>query len=84
MNLTDIREVKTLQADIRQVFSTPQGESVLKFMESTCYWYESVFDPVDRDLTLLHAGSRQVLATIKTFLKNTPEEIVALIKAKEA
>jgi hypothetical protein len=83
MNMTDLNVVKALIGNIRHCFNTPQGEEVMKFLEVSCGWYESVFDPTNRDAILVNAGRREVVATIKTLLKNTPEEIVALAAAQQ-
>ncbi len=82
-NLTDIRYVKDLQSNLRATFESSAGKEVMDFLENACGWYESVFDPVNRDIVLLNAGKREVLATIKTLLKLTPEQIVAMAKQKE-
>jgi hypothetical protein len=66
------------------MFSTPQGKEVMKFLEESCGWYQSVFDPVNRDLTLINDGRRQVVATIKTLIEYPAEQIVALAKSKES
>ena len=82
-NLTDIRYVKDLQTNLRVVFDNPQGKEVMHFLETSCGWYESIFDPVNRDIILLNAGKREVLATIKTLLEFPAEQIVAMAKEKE-
>lgn len=81
--MSNIDYVKGLQSNMRATFETPQGEEVMKFLEEACGWYQSVFSPVNRDLTLVQDGKRQVVATIKTLLKYDPEQIVALDKSKE-
>jgi hypothetical protein len=81
--LTDIEYVKGLQSNLRASLDGPPGKEVIKFLENACGWYQSVFDPSNRDLCLINDGKRQVLATIKTLLKLTPEEIVRMAKAKE-
>ena len=82
-NLTDLREVRGIHANIHSTFNTPQGKEVLTFLEEACGWYESIFDPENRDRILINAGRREVIATIKTFLKLSPDQIVDLAKAKE-
>jgi len=82
--LTDIDYIKGLQSNLRIMFSTPQGKEVMKFLEESCGWYQSVFDPVNRDLTLINDGRRQVVATIKTLIEYPAEQIVALAKSKES
>ena len=80
MDLTNINDVKGLQADMRGVFETGSGINVMKFLEQTCNWYDSVFDMDNRDYVLIKAGRREVVATIKTMLKCSAEEVVALTK----
>ena len=83
INLTDIKEVKIIQGNIHSTFSTPQGKETLSFLEDAAGWYESIFDPDNKDRILINAGRREVVATIKTFLKYSPEQIVLLAKNKE-
>jgi len=83
MNLTNLDEVKALQSSIQTIFNTPQGKDLMAFLEEACGWYESIFDPVDKDKTLINAGRREVVATLHTFLRFTPEQIVAMAQRKE-
>ena len=73
-------KLRGLIAAMRGCFETPNGTTVLKYLEGACGWYESVYTPADRDLVLLNAGRREVLATIKTFLEKSPEEVMLLFK----
>ena len=81
--MTDPEYIKGLKQNMITVFDTPQGREVMDFLEKSCGWYESVFDPENRDRVLINAGRREVIATIKTFLKHPPEYIVALAQQKE-
>ena len=81
--LTDIDYVKGLQQNMRTVFESPSGKEVMLFLEEACGWYHSVLNVQNESLTLINDGKRQVIATIKTLLKHSPDEIVALIKSKE-
>jgi len=83
INMSDDRDVQGLKSNIHAVFDTPQGKEVLDFLEQACGWYESIFDPQNKDLILINAGRREVLATIKTILKHSPDHIVALAQQKE-
>jgi hypothetical protein len=83
MNMMDLEYVKGLKQNMITVFDTPQGREVMDFLEQSCGWYESVFDPENRDMVLINAGRREVVATIKTVLKQTPETIVSLASTKE-
>ena len=83
MNLTDEGYIKGLKANMHAVFDTPQGKEVMEFLEASCGWYESIFDPTNKDKILINAGRREVVATIKTFLKQSPEQIAVLAQMKE-
>jgi hypothetical protein len=83
INLKNIDEVKALQSNLRATFESPQGKEVMKFLEEACGWYESIFDPVNKDLILINAGKREVVATLKTLLRLDPEAIMLLAKEKE-
>jgi len=84
IDYNDKRAVKGMKQNMVQVFETPAGQEVLKFLEESCGWYESIWDPVDRDRVLINAGRREVVATIKTFLEQPPEIIHALAQKKES
>lgn len=79
INLQDLRDVKALQSNIRASLGTPAGKEVIKFLEELCGWYDFKEEDVNR--ILIKTGKRQILATIKTLLELTPEQIVALSTA---
>jgi hypothetical protein len=83
MNLQNIDEVKALIGNMRTTFESPQGKEVMKFLEEVVGYDASIFDPTNRENTWVNDGRRQVVATIKSFLKLTPEQIVAMAKDKE-
>jgi phage baseplate assembly protein W len=83
MDLKNLSEVKELHNNIRATFDTPQGKEVMRFLEEASGWYESIFDPDNRDRILINAGRREVVATLHTFLKYPPERIVAMAQQKE-
>lgn len=78
-----IDQIKELQADVKAVFSTPAGERVMEYLERAGCWYESIYDSSDPQRTLINAGRREVIATIKTLLKNLPEEIELIVNREE-
>ncbi len=80
MRLDKLEDVQDLQANLRTVFDNPSGKEVMRFLEQSCGWYESIFDPVNKDRILLNAGKREVVATLKTLLRLPAEEIVQLAK----
>lgn len=77
-DLSDIDQVKALQTNLRSSLDSPQGKEVVRFLEQLCGWYD--FHEVEPHLLQISHGKRQVLATIKTLLNNTPEHIVAITK----
>ena len=79
-DLTSVEQVRTLQTHLRTVFDSVQGKEAMNFLEELCGWYD--FNESNPDLILIKHGKRQVVATIKTLLKYSADEIVA-IKDKE-
>jgi len=81
IDLTNKKQVLGLQANIRTVFGGPPGQEVLKFLDDLCGWYD--FSATEPNDILVSHGKRQVLATIKTLLEKTPEEIITITKYTE-
>jgi hypothetical protein len=81
--LDDISYVKGLQSDLRACFESEAGKVVMEFLENSCGWYVSIFDPANRDLTLINDGRRQVVATLKNLLRLSAQEVVDLVKKSE-
>ncbi len=73
-------EAKTLVSNVRATFESPQGKSVMEYLEKSCYWFESIYDNLDKDRILINAGRREVLATLKSLLVLNPEQVIALTK----
>jgi len=80
-DLKSIVAVKALQSNLRASLDTPQGKEVIVFLEEICGWYD--FEETDPNMILIKHGKRQVLATIKTLLELTPDQIVAVAQQKE-
>ena len=80
-DLKSIVAVKALQSNLRASLDTPQGKEVVVFLEEICGWYD--FNEIDPNMILIKHGKRQVLATIKTLLECTPDQIVAVAQQKE-
>ena len=81
--MQDKNYVTGLKSNIHACFESPQGKEVMKFLENTCCWYRSVWSPESPDLTLINDGKRQVVATLKTIMELSPDQIVALAQKKE-
>jgi hypothetical protein len=82
-NLTDVNDVKGLQSNLHIVFDGEPGKEVMRFLEYSCGWFESIFDPINKDRILINAGKREVIATIKTLLQLPAEQIVLMAKHRE-
>jgi len=80
MNFKSKHDVKLLQDKVKAVFNNDDGKDVMKFLEEYCGWYQSIFSDQNRDMILINDGRRQVVATIKTFLKHDVEKIMLLAK----
>ena len=76
INLSDIDTVKAIQSNLR---SLPIGDKEnMKVLEQLCGWVD--FLDTDPNIVLIKNGKRSILATIKTLLECTPDQIVALTK----
>lgn len=83
MDLTDKIYVESLKSNFHATFDSPQGKEVIKFLEKTCCWYQSTLMPGHPELSQQNDGKRQVLATIKTILELSADQIVQLTTEKE-
>lgn len=77
-SLDNIEYVRTLKSNMRATLDTDAGKEVMLFLEDLCGWYD--FKQTEPNRVLVAHGKRQVLATIKTLLKLTPEQIVAYVQ----
>lgn len=76
IELKDINYVKSLQSHLRVTLETEPGKEVMKFLEKLCGWYD--FKESDPNQILIDHGGRRIVATIKTLMELTPDQIVAL------
>lgn len=83
MDMTDKVYVESLKSNFHSTFDSPQGKEVIKFLEKTCCWYQSTLMPGHPELSQQNDGKRQVLATIKTILELSADQIVQLANEKE-
>jgi len=83
-DLKDIDYVKALQSNLHVMFDGQPGQEVMLFLEDAVAYHGSVWDPASRENTWIQDGKRQVVATLKTLLREKPETITALAKQKEA
>ena len=75
-DLKDIDNVKELQSNLRATLDTPQGKEIIAFLEDACGWFD--FSETDPNMILIKHGKRQVLATLKTLLLHSAEQIVTI------
>lgn len=76
IDLRNIEDVRALQSNLRASLDTPAGKEVMSWLDDLCGWYD--FTEVDPNMILIKHGKRQVLATIKTLLQYSPDQIVAV------
>ena len=79
--LQNIEDIKALQSNLRVTLLSTPGKEVLIFLEKLCAWYD--FSETDTNMILINHGKRAVLATIKTLLDCTPEQIVAITQKEQ-
>jgi len=82
--MTDINYIANVKSCMQIAFEGNNGDILMDFLENTCCWYQSTLVPGDPEMTMVNDGKRQVLSTIKTMMRLTPEQIVALVNNKEA
>lgn len=81
IDLTRLDHVKKIQSDLRSVFDSPAGHQVMEFLEEICGWYD--FNREDPNAVLIAHGKRQVLASIKTLLKHSAEDIQTIVRQQK-
>ena len=81
IDLTRVEHIKGVQSNLRTLFGSPHGIEVMKFLEQICGWYD--FSETDPNSIMVSHGKRQVLATIKTLIDLSSEQVHALIKQRE-
>lgn len=79
INLSDPKEVKAIQAALRIVPISHRDN--MEFLEQLCGWYD--FQEKDPTQILINHGKRQVLATLKTLLELTPEQVAQISQQRE-
>ncbi len=79
INLSDPKEVKALQSSLRAVPIWHKDN--MEFLEQICGWYD--FSEKDPTQILIQHGKRQVLATLKTLLECTPEQVANIVGSND-
>ena len=78
MRLDTIDQIKGVQSNLIAVFSTPQGQEVMGYLEDIGSWYPKMNDSGETNEIIARDANRRLLGTIKTLLKLTPEQVMAL------
>jgi len=78
MKLTTVDEIKGLQSNLIATFETPQGKSVMEYIEQIGSWYPRMSDSGETNEIIARDANRRLIGTIKTMMKLTPEQIQAL------
>ena len=80
INLTDRESVKKLQNQIRLAFDNTNGEAVMEFLEQIGNWWPRLDDSNDTNAIIARDANRRLIGTIKSLMKLTPEQVVAMAK----
>ena len=78
MRLDTIDQIKGVQSNLIAVFGTPQGQEVMGYLEDIGSWYPKMDDSGETNEIIARDANRRLLGTIKTLLKLTPEQVMAL------
>lgn len=79
INLSDPKEVKAVQDSLKHVPIWHKDN--MEFLEQICGWFD--FHETNPEMILIQHGKRQVLATLKTFLDLTPEQVAQIVQDRE-
>jgi hypothetical protein len=82
-DLTNPKDVQSLQVSMRLVFDTPAGKEVMDFIEQIGNWTPNVFDSLETNEVIARDSNRRLIGTLKTLLALKLEEIVSLAKQGE-
>ena len=71
-------EVVGLKSNLHATFGSPQGKEAMKFIEEIGSWYPKMTDSNETNDIIARDANRKLIATIKTILDLSPEQIIAL------
>jgi hypothetical protein len=75
------KRIKQAKMDFCMTFGSESGERVLKYLENSCFKYDSTYTPgITTEQILINEGQRRVLLTIENMVRLSDED---LIKMKE-
>ena len=63
-------EEKKLRIAFVQTFGTVAGQIALKYLEGSCFKYQTTFVPGSTDETLINEGARRTLLTIEELMSD--------------
>ena len=78
IDLTNRDTVAGLKSNLHATFDSPQGKEAMKFLEEIGSWYPKLSDSNETNDIIARDANRKLIATIKTILTLSTEQIVAL------
>jgi hypothetical protein len=75
-------EAADLKTSMHNVFDTPSGVVVMRFLEKIGKWYPTVYDSGETNEIIARDANRRLIGTVKTILVLNPEQIVEITKEK--
>lgn len=75
IDLSNPKEVKMIQDSLKHLPLWHKDN--MDLLEQLCGWYD--FHERNPDMILMNHGKRQVLATLKTLLECTPEQVAQIV-----
>lgn len=73
-----INEARALKQNVHVTFDSPSGKETMKFIEKIGGWYPTLLDSKETNAIVGRDANRQLIATLKTILELSPEQIVEL------
>jgi len=74
--MTDKAYVEQIQKDLLHILGLPEGQRLMEFLEDISGFWHPGYDPANETSVQIAAGRREVVLTLKTLLKLTPEQVV--------
>lgn len=73
-----IEEAIGLRSNIIATFDSPQGKETMRYIEKIGSWYPRMDDSMETNDIIARDANRRLIATLKTIMQLTPQQIVAL------
>lgn len=76
-----IDEAKGIKSNMHATFDTPAGQETMRFIEKIGSWYPAMSDSMDINSIVARDANRRLIATLKTILTLSPEQIAEMSNA---